>query len=378
VHALQLNFFLDWRRSPRDILRDWQGLSDVAIAAAEGGARISVVQSCATPATVSEHGVDFHFIPPASRGTPLTRTRAFTRLLAQLAPDVVHVHGLGFPREVLDLRTLSPEIPILLQDHADRVPRFWRRGPLRRALEKCSAVSFCARAQAEPFRGAGLLGPQVEVFEIPESTSSFQPGDQAAARAATGIRGDPAVLWVGHLNANKDPLTILDAVSIARRRLPGLQLWCCFGSAPQRAAVEARLAAEEGLGECVHLLGNVPHEKIELLMRAADLFVLGSHREGSSFSLIEALATGLTPVVTAIPSMRVLTGHGAVGALFPCGHAHACADALVRAAQSLQPETRGRVRAHFDAQLSHRAIGRRFAEAYGRIHGGAPAAPTAA
>jgi hypothetical protein len=182
VHALQLNFFLDWRRSPRDILRDWQGLSDVAIAAAEGGARISVIQACSTPATVSEHGVDFHFIPPASRGTPLTRTRAFTRLLAQLAPDVVHVHGLGCPREVLDLRTLSPEIPILLQDHADRVPRFWRRGALRRALEKCSAVSFCARAQAEPFRGAGLLGPQVEVFEIPESTSSFQPGDQAAAR----------------------------------------------------------------------------------------------------------------------------------------------------------------------------------------------------
>ena len=186
------------------------------------------------------------------------------------------------------------------------------------------------------------------------------------------------MLWVGHLNANKDPLTILDAVSIARRRLPGLQLWCCLRSAPQRAAVEARLAAEQGLGECVHLLGSVPHEQIELLMRAADLFVLGSHREGSSFSLIEALATGLTPVVTAIPSMRVLTGHGAVGALFPCGHAHACADALVRAAQSLQPETRGRVRAHFDAQLSHRAIGRRFAEAYGRIHGGAPAAPTAA
>ena len=69
MHALQLNFFLDWRRSPRDILRDWQGLSDVAIAAAEGGARISVVQSCATPATVSEHGVDFHFIPAFARTT---------------------------------------------------------------------------------------------------------------------------------------------------------------------------------------------------------------------------------------------------------------------------------------------------------------------
>jgi hypothetical protein len=117
------------------------------------------------------------------------------------------------------------------------VPRFWRRGALRRALEKCSAVSFCARAQAEPFRGAGLLGPQVEVFEIPESTSSFKPGDQAAARAATGIHGDPAVLWVGHLNANKDPLTILDAVSIARRRCRV----CSCGAASGRRRSARRL-----------------------------------------------------------------------------------------------------------------------------------------
>ncbi len=58
----------------------------------------------------------------------------------------------------------------------------------------------------------------------------------------------------------------------------------------------------------MHLLGRVPHERIEMLMRAADLFVLGSHREGGNTSLIEALATGLLPVVTDIPSSRSLLG----------------------------------------------------------------------
>jgi glycosyltransferase involved in cell wall biosynthesis len=160
--------------------------------------------------------------------------------------------------------------------------------------------------------------------------------------------------------------------------LPGLQLWCCFGVAPLRQQVEARIARDVELRDCVHLLGRVPHAQVETLMRAADLFVLGSHREGSSFSLIEALATGLTPVVSAIPSLRVLTGHGAAGELFPCGDAHACADALQRAARSLQPGSRERVRAFFDAHLSHQAIGRQFADAYERIHGGAPVASTAA
>ncbi len=217
------------------------------------------------------------------------------------------------------------------------------------------------------FREAGLLASHTAVFAIPESTSVFQPGDQLAARAASGLEGDPAVLWVGHLDANKDPLAVLDAVSHAARELPGLKLWCCFGTAPLRDAVESRIARDATLRERVYLLGRVPHARVETLMRAADLFVLGSHREGSSFSLIEALATGLLPVVTDIPSLRALTGNGAVGYLWPCGDAAACAKALLLAAATRSVAQRAAARAHFDAQLSHRAVGRRLAEAYGRI-----------
>ena len=97
-------------------------------------------------------------------------------------------------------------------------------------------------------------------------------------------------------------------------------------------------------------------------MRAADLFVLGSHREGGSFALIEALATGLTPVVTDIPSSRTLTGDGAVGPLWPCGDWRELAAALQRV-----PAPRAHVRAHFDAHLSSSAIGRKLYAAYGRL-----------
>ena len=81
-------------------------------------------------------------------------------------------------------------------------------------------------------------------------------------------------------------------------------------------------------------------------MRAADLFVLGSHREGSGYSLIEALACGLPPVVTDIPSFRSLTGGGAVGKLWPCDDPRALCEALVGA--RFDPATRAAVRAHFD------------------------------
>ena len=277
---------------------------------------------------------------------------------------------MGFAREVCELHELAPDTPILLQDHADRVPQLWRRGAWRRAAAAVGGISFCASAQAQPFRHARLLPPNVEIFEVAESTSSFTPGDRDAARAATGLRGDPAVLCLGHLDANKDPLTVLDGVRAALSSLPNLHLWFCYGTSPLLAAVEARIARDGSLRDRVHLLGRVPHEQIQQLMRAADIFVLGSHREGGSSSLVEAMATGLTPVVTDIPSSRALTGNGAVGALWPCGDSAALGVAVQAAAASLGPVSRARVRAHFDAHLSHNALGLKLTAAYRELLNG--------
>jgi glycosyltransferase involved in cell wall biosynthesis len=99
-------------------------------------------------------------------------------------------------------------------------------------------------------------------------------------------------------------------------------------------------------------------------MRASDLFVLGSHREGSGYSLIEALACGLPPVVTDIASFRTLTGGGKVGWLWPCGDARGLATALVSIAAQPRMQARTAVRAHFDAELSFEAVGRKLAAAY--------------
>jgi glycosyltransferase involved in cell wall biosynthesis len=211
------------------------------------------------------------------------------------------------------------------------------------------------------------LPRHAEIFEIPELTSTFVPGEAAQARAATGLRGNPAVLWVGHLNANKDPLTVLEAVGAAARSLPDLQLWCCYATHPLLSAVKARIAGDTMLRDRVHLLGRVPRAKVEELMRAADIFVLASHREGGSSALVEAMATGLVPVVSDIPSSRKLTGDGAVGALWPCGDWRALGAALLRAAATRGPASRSQVRAHFDAHLSAPALGRTLLAAYSRL-----------
>ena len=364
LHVVQVSFLIDPQRSPAQILNDWWPLVDAAEMVAQTGMRVSVVQACRQPESLTRNAVSYHFVSPERGQSTIVRGSAFAALIRGLKADVFHVHGLGFPREVLALAGLAPDVPIFLQDHASRVPRFWRRRVWRRGLSAAAGVSFCALEQAQPFLQAGLLHPQAAVAEIAECSSRFTPGDRHAARRATGLHGDPAVLCVGNLDPNKDPLTVLGGISRAVQRLPALQLWCCFRQSPLLADVRSRIDADPQLSTRVHLLGNVPHERIEQLMQAADLFVLGSHREGSGCSVIEALGCGLPPVVTDIPSFRALTAAGQVGALWPCGDPHKLCEALLSTAARPREKMRLAVRAHFDAEVSFEAVGRKLVAAY--------------
>jgi glycosyltransferase involved in cell wall biosynthesis len=365
LHVVQISFFNDPEgRSPRQLLDAWPSLVDVAEAASRSGTRVSVVQACAHSERLLRGAVHYYFQPFGDAPAPHGGSTGLRALLRQLSPDVFHVHGLGFPRHVLALAAFAPGVPIILQDHANRPPRLWRRALWRRAMAAAAGLAFCALGQARAFARAGLVQPQAQLYEIPESTSRFAPGDRQQARTITGVAGDPALLWVGHLDANKDPLTVLHGISAAARALPRLQLYCCFGQAALLRAVQDRIATDPHLRHRVHLLGRVPHDRIEALMRAADLFVLGSHREGSGYSLIEALACGLPPVVTDIQSFRSLTGAGAVGMLWPCNDSQALCQALRSIAGRVGPQMRFAVRAHFEREMSFDALGRRLGAMY--------------
>lgn len=365
LHVAQVSFFLDPQgREPEQLLHDWQSLADVAEATSAAGVRVSVIQACNRHRQLARNGVDYYFLTPDEVVPTIACSGEFIDLARTLGAQLYHVHGLGFPEEVQALARLVPETPILVQDHADRPPRLWRRLFWRRGFAMLSGAAFCASAQAQPFMDAGLLSPRTPIYEIPESSSHFVPADRQEARRVTGLHGDPCLLWVGHFNVNKDPLTVLEGVSEAVEQLPGLQLWCCFVTAALLADVQNRIEADPRLRGRVHLLGPVPHNKIQWLMQASDLFVLGSHREGSGYSLIEALACGLPPVVTDIPSFRALTGEATMGRLWTCGDARSLCASLLSIAPQVGPQLRTLTREHFEVELSFAAVGRKLRAAY--------------
>lgn len=372
LHVAQISFFSDpEERSPAQLLKAWPTLAEVAEASSQAGIRTSLVQASTHMEHLRQNGVDYYFLPFGHALLGQADQEQFAGLLRTLAPNILHVHGLGFHRDLLSLNALALATPILLQDHADRIPRFWRRPAWRQALSLAAGISFCALEQVQPFVEAKLIRPSTPLYAIPESTSRFTPGDRQEARRITHMTGNPALLWVGHLNANKDPLCVLEGISRAVRTLPELKLYCCFGTAPLLHEVRGRIAADAALRGRVHLLGQVPHHMIEPMMRAADLFVQGSRRESTGYALIEALACGLPPVVTDIPSFRAITAGGRVGSLWPCGDANALCHALQAHAASIDCTARAAVRAHFDRELSLGALGSKLLAAYQDLLSGA-------
>jgi glycosyltransferase involved in cell wall biosynthesis len=374
LRVVHVSFYADVHgRDAETLLRAWPTLPAVAVAVSRAGVDVAVVQAARKRQTLERDGVTFHFVDDA-RGTParllgrVPLPRRPSRLLDQvvaLAPDVVHVHGLLYPLAVYQLARAVRGTPVLVQDHGTSAPRGWQRMawlPISRSL---AGVAFTARQQATPFFDARVFRGDLPVFEVVEGSSTFVPGDREAARRATGMFGEPCLLWTGRLDANKDPLSTLAAFEIAAPRLRDARLWCCFGDAPLLDNVQRRIASSPLLRERVTLLGRRPHAEMELRFRAADFFVQMSHREGSGYSLLEALACGTTPLVTDIPSMRRIVGDA--GSLTPVGDAAAFAEAMLDWSGRDSATLRRAARARFERELTFDAIGRELRGVYERL-----------
>ncbi|NIP57335.1 MAG: glycosyltransferase [Gemmatimonadetes bacterium] len=377
LHVVQISPFADPQgRDPEELLEAWPTLVEVAGAAAADGVSVTVVQAGSREASFERNGASIRFVS-ASRPGPLRRRLGLwahpvpstvVRTVGRLEPDLLHTHSLSFPRFFTRVRERLPHTPILVQDHGDGIPGARIRWLHRRAYRTgVDAVAFTAREQAEPWIEAGILPRELPVHEVLESSSRFRPGDREAARDRTGLRGDPGLLWVGRLNADKDPLTVLAAVEGVARALPGVRLWCCFTEAPLRERVEDRIGRSPLLRDRVHLLGRVSHGRVELLLRAADFLVSGSRREGSGYAVLESMACGTAPLITDIPPHRRITDGGRFGGLYPPGDPGALEELLQDRCNRDQERTRGEVRRHFETRLSFRAVGSELRDAYREV-----------
>jgi glycosyltransferase involved in cell wall biosynthesis len=136
--------------------------------------------------------------------------------------------------------------------------------------------------------------------------------------------GPVILLSVGRLRAPKDFLTLVRAVAALE---PGSARLLIAGDGPDRPALEAEID-RLGLGEHVVLLGT--RDDVPELLAGADVFVLSSDSEGLPMSVLEAMATGLPVVASAVGGVPEAVSASETGTLVPARDSAALAEALRR------------------------------------------------
>jgi hypothetical protein len=188
------------------------------------GARVTLFQRFSRDATIERGGVNYRFVADKA-GLELRAWQIperLHRLALAAGPTLVHLNGLLYPLQVRSLRVLLPDgCPIVAQHHAER-PKSGARGALQRwGLGAVDGFFFAARELAQAWLQQRMIDSSQPIYEIAEGSNWFEPQERAVARAYTGVCGDPALLWVGRLDSNKDPLTILtsfeQALAVAPR-----------------------------------------------------------------------------------------------------------------------------------------------------------------
>jgi glycosyltransferase involved in cell wall biosynthesis len=173
---------------------------------------------------------------------------------------------------------------------ADLLEWFWR------LLARRYAVVVVGPELERKYRDGGARRVLATTVSLVSERDLALAADAVAAR---DYSGELTVLTVGRLDAEKNPLLLVDIVA---RLSQGERRWRMLvcGDGPLRPQLQERLS-ELGLQDRVELLGYVPIDGGLLdLYRASHAFLHISWTEGFPQVLVEAFATGLPTVATAV------------------------------------------------------------------------------
>jgi glycosyltransferase involved in cell wall biosynthesis len=180
--------------------------------------------------------------------------------------------------------------------------------------------------------------------------------------------GAPLVLGVGRMVTKKGFHLLVERLPELLARFPDAH-WALAGGGDR---LEEWRAATAPWKERVHLPGPVLHDELPDLYRAADLFVLpalhdaAGNVDGLPNVLLEAMASGLPVVASAISGIPLAVVDGETGRLVPEADAAALAAALAEllGAPGRRREMGEAGRRRAERELTWEAVAARYRSAY--------------
>lgn len=160
---------------------------------------------------------------------------------------------------------------------------------------------------------------------------SKDPGMTAELREQLNIREDQYVVGtVARLDPVKNQPMMMNAFKLFLQHKPNAVL-LMVGDGPDRDKLEA-LAKTLSIEEQVIFTGFISKPVHHLALM--DLFLLSSHTEGTSMTLLEAMSLGIPTVATAVGGNPEIVEEGKTGFLTPADDAQGFCDGMVKIASN--------------------------------------------
>lgn len=236
-------------------------------------------------------------------------------LPARLAGVRIRVHG-EHGRDVDDLDGENNKLVLLRKLHRPLITRY---------------VTVSKDLQNYLIRRVGVPPQRIRQIYNGVDTDRFRPSDkkQAGILPAHCLGEDTLVIGtVGRLQAVKDQATLIRAFGLLVEQIPDQKIYLAIvGDGPLRPALEA-LIAELNLEGRVFLTGAL--EAVPEALNIFDIFVLPSLGEGISNTVLEALASGLPVIATAVGGNVELVQENRCGYFFQPRDARTLMQLLLR------------------------------------------------
>jgi colanic acid/amylovoran biosynthesis glycosyltransferase len=286
--------------------------------------------------------------------------------------DVIHCQfGPNGQRAVMWRKCGAIQGPIITTFHgydANMLPRISGRSLYQRLFKEGDSFTVGSEFMRRRIAALGAPGPRISKLPMGADLSRFLFSERTIE-----ADGELRLLTVARLVEVKGIEHALRAVAIVRAEYPRLH-YQIVGEGPLRGSLE-KLAAQLDLQETVEWLGALPQEAVARLHGQVHIFVLPSivtalgEEENQSVALIEAQASGLPVIATAVGGNAESMREGVSGLLVPPRDPQALAKAILRVAR--QPEAWGPMgragRKHVEEHFDLNTLNDQFVELYRRV-----------
>jgi glycosyltransferase involved in cell wall biosynthesis len=294
------------------------------------------------------------------------------RQIGEIAPDVLHSHsGVWYKASFAARRAGVPRL--VHTDHGRPWPDPWNYHVADYLASRRTDVIVPVSQALARFLVTRLhiRGDRLRIIENGIDTTRFQPradGGAEALRRELGLAaGIPILGSIGRFDHIKGYDVMLRAFArlVATWREGTPPVLVLAGEGPEDTRLRG-LIGELGLGAHVRLLGW--RGDAETLLAGFTLFTLASRSEGTSISLLEAMSSGVCPVVTAVGGNPAVLGPALRHRLVPAEDPEALMVGWRAALQDAGRRARDAAAARRRVEESYSV--RRMVDAYERLYRG--------